>query len=95
MEGFGDRFEPMQSKDSTRVAFQNCGRWPQLLTSKMVTDGALIKSAGKYNTLLFAEHGLYSPTLDPKHQIYGRVCVMNKRTLTRLSYNTNDGEGTR
>ena len=52
-------------------------------------------SGGKYNVLLFTEHRLYSPALEPKHQMHDRMCVMNKGTLMRLSYNTNNGEGTK
>ena len=52
-------------------------------------------SAGKYDVLLFAEHGLYKPALEPQHQMYDRMCVMNKGTFTRLSYNTNDGTDTK
>ena len=58
MEGFGDHFESMQSKDFTRVAFQNCGRQPQFWISKKVTDSDLVMSTRKYDTLLFAEHRL-------------------------------------
>ena len=53
MEGFGDRFEPRQSRDFTRVGFQNCGPQPQYRTSKKATDGSLAMSAGKYAVLLF------------------------------------------
>ena len=38
-------------------------------------------SAGIYDVLLYAEHGLYAPALEPKHQIHDRMCVMNKGTL--------------
>ena len=51
--------------------------------------------AGNYDTVLFAEHGLYSPALEPKYQIHDRICAMNKGTMTCLSYNTNDREGTK
>ena len=51
-------------------------------------------SAGMYNVLLFAEHGLYPPALEPQHQMYNHMCMMNKGTFTRLSYNTNDGPDT-
>ena len=95
VEGFGDRFELIQSIYFTQVAFQNCGRQPQFQTSKKATDDALAMSAGKYDALLFAEYRLYSPTLESKHQMHDRVCVMNKGEMTRLSYNTNDDEGTK
>ena len=52
-------------------------------------------SAGKYDVLLYAEHGLYPPALEPQHQMHDRMCVMNKGTFTRLSYNTNDGTNTK
>ena len=52
-------------------------------------------SAVKYDLLLFAEHNLYGPALEPKHQMYDRMSVMNKGTITCLSYNTNDGAGTK
>ena len=52
-------------------------------------------SAGKYDVLLFVEHNLYAPALEPKHQVHDRMCVMNKGTMTRSSYNTNDGVGTK
>ena len=58
-------------------------------------DGSLAMLAGKYDVLLFAEHDLYAPTLEPKHQIHNCMCVRNKGTMTRLSYNTNDGAGTK
>ena len=89
MEGFVDCFEPRQSKDFTRVAFQNCGPQPQYRTSKKATDGSLAMSAGKYDILLFAEHVLYASALEPKHQMHDCMCVMNKGTMTCLSYNTN------
>ena len=94
VKGFGDRFQPTQSQEFTCVAFQNCGQQPQFHTIKKVADGSLEMSAEKCNTLLFAEHGLYSHALEPKYGMYDRICMMNKGTLTRLSYNTNDGEGT-
>ena len=89
---FGDAFHPRRSPDFTRVAFQNCGRRPRYRTSKKSTDGSLAMSAGKYNVLLYAEHGLYEPALEPQHQMHDRMCVMNKGTFTRLSYNTNDND---
>ena len=95
MEGFGDCFHPLRSKEFTRVAFQNCGRQPQFRTSKKAADGSLAMSAGKYNVLLYAEHGLYAPALLPKHQMHNRMCMMNKGTFTRLRYNTNDGKDTK
>ena len=52
-------------------------------------------SACKYDVLLYAEHGLYTPALEPKHQMHDRMCVMNKGTFIRLSYNTNDGTDTK
>ena len=52
-------------------------------------------SAGKYDVLLFAKHRLYPLTLEPKHGWYDRMCTMNKKTYTHLSYNSNDGEGTK
>ena len=85
----------MRSKEFARVAFQNCGRQPQFRTSKKATDGSLAMSAWKYDILLYAEHGLYTPALEPKHQMHDRMCVMNKGTFTRLSYNTNDGKDTK
>ena len=74
MEGFGDCFKPIQSKDFTSVAFQNCGCQPQFRTTKKATNGALAVSAGKYDTLIFVEHDLYSPALEPKHRMHDRVC---------------------
>ena len=52
-------------------------------------------SAGKYDALLFAKHGLYPPELKTKEGWHDRMCMMNKGTYTRLSYNTNDGENTK
>ena len=49
-------------------------------------------SAGKYDALLFAKHGLCSPALEPKHGMHKRMCMTNKRTSIRLSYNTNNGK---
>ena len=95
MDGFGDIFELRQSRDFTRVGFQNCGPQPQYKTNKKAMDGARAMAAGKYDILLFAEHDLYGPALEPKHQMHDRMCVMNKGTMTRLSYNTNNGTGTR
>ena len=91
----GDRFEPRQSRDFTRVGFQNYGPQPQYRTSKKATDGSLAMSTGKYGILFFAEHDMYGPALEPKHQIHDPMCVMNKGTMTRLSYNTNDGTRTK
>ena len=58
-------------------------------------NGSLAMSGGKYDVLLFAEHDLYAPALEPKHQMYDHMCVMNKGTMTRLNYNTNNGAGTK
>ena len=52
-------------------------------------------SAGKYDALLYADHGLYAPALEQKHQMYDRICVMNKKNFTRLTYNTNDRTDTK
>ena len=95
MEDFGDSFEPRQSRDFTRIGFQNSGPQPQYRTSKKATDGSLAMSAGKYDVFLFAEHDLYGPALEPKHQMHNHMSVMNKGTMTCLSYNTNNGAGTR
>ena len=95
MEGFGDCFEPRQSKYFISVAFQKCGPQPQYRTSKKATDGSLAMSAGKYDVLLFAEHDMYAPALEPKHQMHDRMCVMKKGTMTCLGYNTNDEAGTK
>ena len=95
MKGFGDRFEPRQSRDFTRVGFQNCGPQPQYRTSKKAMNGSLAMSAGKDDVLLFAEHDLYGPALEPKHQMHNYMCVINKGTMTRLSYNTNNGARTK
>ena len=95
MEGFGDCFQPMRLKEFTRVAFQNCGRQPQFFMSKKATDSSLTMSTGKYDALLYAEYGLYAPALEPKHQMHDHVCMINKGTFTRLSYNTNNGKDTK
>ena len=58
-------------------------------------DGSRTMSVGKYDVLLFAEHRLYSPALQPKHGMCDRMCMMNKRTVTCLNYNTNNGKGTK
>ena len=52
-------------------------------------------SAGKYDVLLYGEHGFYAPALEPKHQIHNRMCMMNKGIFTHLNYNTNDGKDTK
>ena len=52
-------------------------------------------SVGKYDVLHFAEHDLYGPALEPKRQMHNCMSVMNKGTMTCLSYNTNDGAGTK
>ena len=49
VERFGECFEPIQSKDFTRVLFQNCGPQLQYRTSKKAMDGSLAMSAGKYD----------------------------------------------
>ena len=63
--------------------------------SKKATNGSLAMSAGKYGVLIYIEHGLYAPALEPKHNRQDRMCVMNKGTCMRLSYNTNDGKDTK
>ena len=59
-----------------------------------MTDGSLVMSAGMYDILLYAEHGLYPPALEPQHQMHDRMCMMNKGTFNCFSYNTNDGPDT-
>ena len=44
---------------------------------------------------MYAKHGLYAPALEPKHQMHDCMCVINKGTFTRLSYNTNNGNDTK
>ena len=51
--------------------------------------------AGKFDALLFAEHGLYPPALQPRHGWHDRMCTKNKGTYSRLSYNIKDGEVTK
>ena len=63
VESFGDCFHPTQFTEVARIAFQNSGPQPQYCTSKKATDGALAMEAGKFDVLLFAEHGLYPPAL--------------------------------
>ena len=94
VEAFGDILDPRQSRDFTRVGFQNCGEQPKFKLDHKALDGSRVMEAGKYDVLLFAEHDLYGPTLEPKHQMHDRMCTMNKGTMTRLSYNTNNGLGT-
>ena len=94
VEAFGNILTQRQSKDFTRVGFQNCGEQPRFKSHYKALDGARAMAAGKYDVLLFAEHDLYGPVLEPRHQMHDRMCTMNRGTLTRLSYNTNDGKGT-
>ena len=56
VEGFGDCFQPTQSKGFTRIAFQNSGPQPQFRTSKKSTDGALAMSAGKSDAFLLVRN---------------------------------------
>ena len=95
MEGFGDCFHPTQSTEVTRIAFQNSGPQPQFRTSKKTIDGALAMSAEKYDALLFAEHRLYPPALQSRHDWHDRMCTRNKGTYSCLSYNTNNGKATK
>ena len=94
VEAFGNILTQQQSKDFTRVGFQNCGEQPRLKLHHKALDSARAMTAGKYHVLLFAEYDLYGPALQPRHQMHDRMCRMNRGTLTRLSYNTNDGKGT-
>ena len=94
VEAFGDILSQQQSKDFTRVGFQNCGEQPRLKSHHKALDGARAMAAAKYNVLLFAEHNLFGPALEPRHQMHDRMCTLNRGTLTRLSYNTNNRKGT-
>ena len=89
VEGFGNSFQPNRSKEFTQVALQNSGPQPQFCTSKKATVSSLAMSTRKYDVLLFAEHRLYPPELEPKHGWHVRMSTMNKGTFTCLSYNTN------
>ena len=82
------------SRDSTKVGFQNFGQQPRYKTDLKVLDGSRAMAAGKYDILFFAEHDLYVPALEPKHQMHERMFSINNGTMTRLSYNTNDESGT-
>ena len=62
---------------------------------KKATDSALAMSAGTFDVLLFAEHGLYPTKLMPKEGWHDRMCTLNKGTYTRFCYNTNNGEETK
>ena len=94
VEAFGNILTLRQSKDFARVGFQNCGEQPRFKSHHKALDGARAMAAGKYDVLLFAKHDLFGPALEPRHQMHGRMCTMNRGTLTRLNYNTNDGKGT-
>ena len=94
MQAFGDILDPRQSKDFTRVGFKSYGEQPRFKSDHKALDGSRAMVAGKYDVLLFAEHDLYGPALEPKHQMHDRMCTMNKGIMTCLSYNTNDGPGT-
>ena len=94
VEAFGDVLDPRQSRDFTRVGFQNCGKQPRFKSDHKSLDVARAMAAGKYDVLLFAEHNLYGPALEPTHQMHDRMCTMNKGTMMRVSYNTNDRPGT-
>ena len=95
VEAFGDILDPRQSRYFTRVGFQNCGQQPRYKTYYKTLDSSRAIAAGKYGVLFFTEHNLYGPALGPKHQMHDRMCMMNKGTMTRFNYNTNDGPGTK
>ena len=65
VEGFGDLFQVQHPPDVTRVVgFQNCGPQRKSRHAKKLQDGAMAVSSGKYDVMLVAEHGLYSPKLE-------------------------------
>ena len=78
VEGFGDILSQRQSKDDTRVGFQNCGEHPRLKSHHKALDGARAMTAGKYDVLLFAEHNPFGPALEPRHQMHDRMCTLNR-----------------
>ena len=94
VEAFRDILDPRQSRNFTRVRFQNCREQPRYKTDHKGLDGSRAMAAGKYDVLFFVEHDLYGPALEPKHQMHDRMCSMSKGIMTRLSFNTNDGTGT-
>ena len=50
----------------------------------------VVHTAAVVEVAIFAYH-----SFEPKHQMHNNMCVMNKGTMTRLSYNTNNGAGTK
>ena len=90
VEAFRDILTQRQTKDFTRVGFQNCGEQPRFKFHHKEVDGARAMAAKKYDVLLFAENDLFGPALEPRHQMHDKMCTMTRGTLTRLSYNTND-----
>ena len=47
---------------------------------------------GKYNVLLFAEHGLYPPKMELKEGLHNMIYISMDGNYTSLSYNTHNSD---
>ena len=90
-ETFGDELPLPKPPSVTRLAFQNCGPQPQFSNtdrSHRLTEAFV---NGQYDLFLFAEHGLYPPSLQSGQSWHDRLSLGNKKkTYSVVGYNCHE-----
>ena len=86
-ESFGNIISKTTSSSITRVAFQNIGPQPAGKFDEKAKQGAMSFARGKFDVLLFAEHGLYHRNAGPSQRWNIRIKYYSKGTFSVVGYN--------
>ena len=77
-KSFGNIISKKTSSSLTRVAFQNVGPQPEQKIDRRARQGAAVFAQGKYDVLLFAEHGLNHSKLKQSQKWNNRMNYYSK-----------------
>ena len=90
-ETFGDELPLPKPPSVTRIAFQNCGPQPQFSNNAKSHQLADAFVSGHYDIFLFAEHGLYPPSLQSGQSWHDQLGLGNKKkTYSVVGYNRHE-----
>ena len=88
---FGNAILKYMSSSFTRVAFQNVGPQPADKVDERAKQGAMSFARGKFDVMLFAEHGLYHSKVDPSQRWNNRMKYYSKGSFIIIGYNKTSG----
>ena len=86
-ESFGNIISKTTSSSITRVAFQNVGPQPDVKFEDRAKQGAMSFARGKYDVLLFAEHGLYHSNVSAIQRWNNRMKYFSRGSFSVVEYN--------